>query len=1376
MTESIRSPQADILDALIWGRLSQFWTKDYDPSDKEALNAVYEGALAVLDAEYVRLFEINQGKSLTTVPIHSQRRWLRLDLNRHADLAAFLEFLQGDAVTGAGTSNSGSSSEGDTLECSQSNNHARHWHIQFPFIVPNGDPIARSTIELAYPTELSLVTVHKITFDGVTGRKIGIRLKPGIDYTILASGTGLRIANTLPNDVFDINVGFDFSASRWDNLKARVVYAPGVERVAPNVVLVPTSVSAANLPIHALVVRNVVDTGAGGLLETNNSTFTTTYEFIPWTGDSTGPRHGAVAGQVALPPSVVLGPNDAVYIFALERGTWDIAHRHTLATTYLNAPAIPGQSGVRAAGTTDIIDFTTLISPGYFGSLGYLGQNLEVYIDGKILDRSEYAIRGDNRMYLRVPVSWTSDQFVAVDVRFSNEYQVIQQVLGDQHVHYECILAIANPPQQFSTFDDGGDFDDGGILDDSVAINVVYVGDVLAELSTLEVFLDGDYLQKNIDYVAVKDPDTGRIRISFTMPIQGRSIIVTYRREVRTFIYGDFATSSLGSGVTGGNRSTLSGLLTDVQGLIASFGQQYKFNAQNVGRLVEAAQVAAAGGNPFLTLFFDEYEEYIDGPVDAPNQPITSFDARNLESANTQLISIPFLTDHVANPTVRLREGQEYDIIDGKLLSSVDLLAPRGPDDEAPGVWWCPVVFLDEQFLARNFGALLGDIRPSSQSYQQQLQANFNLRYHGPVIQNIEWDLAIMLGSKSFQQDGVVLSTNEELIGYNITVGNDSAQQVEFIPSTSEPLSVGTEVVPTQSLTVPPIFDGTLNSLRSATGPQLVVDQAIRGIRAGDVIRLTIFNPNDSSNTPIPFASKIKSVNVSLDYLIPRTTITMTESPRYTPAEESSMLILRQSGPPYSTLNGTVLSVDEVRRYIVRTDQEVFELQPGIRPEQRAGQRVYRGEPLFPSYAIVYDDIRRPNWHYLTPDQFRMSWDYASRNLGAPVQFSEIRDFRTAIVTAPTNEGGYSQMTLTPPLPHPKRGTVIDFVDSITGDHVEFRVTGMNGNVALVTPNVSSTKTGNVELELPTSAAATQYFEAATPPDGASIETTLSFPQLVRSRSLQVISTAGFPEAGKVAVLLPNGGSTEFSYKAKSSGFFLDCDWPSEFPALTAKRTNPLEPGDLDPTIPGSSVLRLLSAYTLRKLNPAFLALVDARVERDVNTGSGTVTVTDSNADELYNLLKIGSSVFESRATTRPSAVREAIEDLTPTSSTLVSISKHSIADYYYPKADDLVAAFHTMSLTLDPPENSEGDIELPSGTTSVLLEATITDPDAAAPYTYLWEQAPFVDGSVSFGTPAANTTTFGPLENGNTYYVKITVTNGQLRQVTKSVRVVVAP
>ena len=1370
MTDTIRSPQADILDQLVWSRLSQFWTKDYDPSDKEALNAVYEGCLQVLDAEYTRLFEINSGKSILTSPVHSQRRWLRLDLNRHRDLAAFLKFLQSDAATGTGSIN-GNSNEGDTLECAQSSNHARHWHIQFPYVVPAGDAISRSTLDLTFPTELSLVTIHRLAYDAAVGKVVGTRLKPGIDYTVLPNKTSIRITNTIPTEKYEFNVGFDFSGETYNGLRPLVAYAPGTERVSSNVVLVPPSLTGANLAIHALVVRNTVDTGAGGLLETNNASFTTEYEFYPYTGTSTGPRHGAVAGQVALPPDINLSPSDAVFVFGLERGEWNLAHRHNLASTFLNPGAIPGRSGNRVAGTTSEISFTSLVEPGVFGSLGYLGQNFEVYLNGKILARTEYAFRSDNKLHLATPISWTSDQFVEVAVRHSAEYEVIQQVLGDQHVHYACLVAVANPPQAFGVFDDGGDFDDEGIIDDSLPINVLYVGDILASLPTLEVFADGDYLARDIDYVAVKDPESGRIRLSFAFNIQGKSILATYRREVRTFIYGDFATSSFGLGITGGNRSTLSGLLTDVQGLIDSFGQSYQYDAANVGRLVEAAQVAAVGGNPLLTLFFDEFEEYVDLPIDAPDQPYSAFDARNLESANTQLVSIPFLVDHVLNPTIRLREGQDYDIVEGKLLSSVDLTAKRGVTDSAPGVWWCPVTFLDEQYLARNFGSLVGDVQESSRNYQNQLNANFNLRFHGPVVKTLEWDLAIMLGSKSFTQDAKVLSTNEELIGYNVTVGDASTQQIEFVPATFRPLTVGTSVVPTQSLTFPPLFSGKLVNLRSFTGSQLVIDEAVRGIKAGDVVRMTVVNPTDPLQTELTFSTKVKSASISLDFIIPRTTIILERTPRYAPTTNSTLLILRQSGAPYASVAGEVLSVEEVYRHVIRTSAEVFKLDPGVLPEQRPGQDVVRGEPLFPSYALVYDHIRRPNWHYLSADQFRLSWEYAAKGLGSDVEYASPTKSRTATVFAPADAGSYSEMQLTPSYPLLARGTVITLTDSVTQEGTEFRVVGNNGSRALVTPTVSQTKTGFAEIENVISAKADLYFESQSPSQGAAPETSLSFPQLVRSRSLQVTSSDAFPTAGRVMVLLPNGGSTEFAYTAKSSGFFLQCEWPDEFPALTGKRPSPTVPGALDPIIPTGSTLRLVSTFTTQRINPAFVALVNVRAKQS----TGPVTVTTLNADQLYDMLKTTSSVFESRVTNRPAAVTAAIDDLTPTSSTLVAISKHALADFYYPRAEDRVSYASVMSLTVTPAPDVTETINLPSGTTSVLLTVSVLDPDAASPYTYEWTQAPFVNVGVSFSTPAATSTTLSTLTNGSVYYVRIKVKNANDNEAVRSFRIVVA-
>ena len=1269
MTNVSTSPQAAIIDQLIWDRLSSFWRRDYDPMQKDAINAVYEASFAVLDAEYVRLAEISKAKSLIGCPINSQRRWLRLDLNRYNDLAAFLKFIQSDSVTGAGNASSSSSQNSDTLNCVPiKENHPRHWHIQFPYKVPAGDAITRSTINLYYPTELALVTIHKMSTNPLTGRKEALRLKPVIDYTVLDNTTSIRILTTNPGDEFEFNVAFNFTGVKFDGLKATVAYASGIDRLGPNVIPVPIELSQANLAIHALVARNVIDNGTGGLQDTNNVNFTTAYEFYPFTGDATGPRHGAAGGTVALPPTISpLTANDAVFVFGVVVGEWDIAHRHDIATTILNPAAAPQiGGGLQSAGSTDTIEFDKLIQPGVFGSLGYLGQTLEVYLNGALLRTSEYRIT-DNKLVLKTPVSWQSDEYVTVDVRFSIEYNTIQNILGDQHLHYVCAIAVANPPQQYSAFDDGGEFDDDpddGLFDDTFAVNVLYISDVLADAATLEVFVNGVYANPGIEYIATPDPSSGRLLLSFTIAITGKSILVTYRRDTRTFIYGAFDSSSFGNGITGGTRATLSGLLTDVQGLIASFGATYNYNAQNVGRLVEAASVAAAGGNPLLTLFFDEYDEYSELPIDAVNQPFTSQIARTLESYNTELTSIPFLTDHVLNPTVRLQEGQDYDIKAGSVLSSVDLLAPRGPNDTEPGVWWCPVVLFDENFLSKNFGSLVGDVRPSTTTYMQELQANYTLRYSGPLFRNMQWTLAVLLGSPAFQQDGTVVSTNEEIIGYRVTVGNNEGQQVAFVPAGVSPLSVGVDVVPTQSLSQAPIYDGTMQNFSGLQNNVLSLQLAFHA-QAGDVIKFSIVNPADPAQTPIPFTSKIVAASVNTAGLYPITTIVMKETPRYNPLLTSSLLVLRQGNPPYATIDGTVLSVQPVVQTIVRTTSESFTLPEGVQSEQRVGDHVFRHMPLFPSYAVLYDDTTRPNWHWIMPSDVIANYQFKIDQLGSNVQFTPSQDNRTGVVTPPGGPGAYSQLALSPNAPVPVRGSIISLVDALTNDTFTFTVVGSYGNGVYVAPSVSATKSGQVTISTPPAAASQQFFESASPPQNNLIETTLTFPQLVRSSAIQVASTGRFPKAGRIAVRLPNGGATEFTYKSLSDGFFLDCEWPSDFPAMTGISPGPGVPGPLNPVMPATCVLRLVSAFSTRRINPAFVALVDERVVRDLATGSPTIVVTPDNADELFALTKTGATIFESRAATHPAVLDEVLADLTPTTTSLIAISKHVIVDVY---------------------------------------------------------------------------------------------------------------
>jgi hypothetical protein len=361
---------------------------------------------------------------------------------------------------------------------------------------------------------------------------------------------------------------------------------------------------------------------------------------------------------------------------------------------------------------------------------------------------------------------------------------------------------------------------------------------------------------------------------------------------------------------------------------------------------------------------------------------------------------------------------------------------------------------------------------------------------------------------------------------------------------------------------------------------------------------------------------------------------------------------------------------------------------------------------------------------------------------------------------------------LSPLSPQPARGATIAFTDHSTADEFVFTVVGASGANVLVTPSVSGDKTGEAIITGLAVDGGVQYFENAAPPQSGLIETQLSYPQLVRSNSLQVADTSAFPEAGRVVIRLPSGGATEFTYHHKADGFLLQCEWPDDFPALTAKRVTPTVPGILHPTLPQESVLRLVSAFNTRRLNPAFVSLVSVRAKQ--THGVSTIPVNEDNADEIYTLLKTSAAVFESRSVSRPAAVTDVVTDLTPTGSTLVAVNKHVVVDSYIRSPDDAVDQFHEMALTISPTPVDD-EIDLPAGSTSVTLSVAISDPDSASPYTYLWTQEPVSDEDASFATPLASSTPFTGLEDGKTYYAQIVVTNAQGHTATTNVRVVVA-
>lgn len=110
-------------------------------------------------------------------------------------------------------------------------------------------------------------------------------------------------------------------------------------------------------------------------------------------------------------------------------------------------------------------------------------------------------------------------------------------------------------------------------------------------------------------------------------------------------------------------------------------------------------------------------------------------------------------------------------------------------------------------------------------------------------------------------------------------------------------------------------------------------------------------------------------------------------------------------------------------------------------------------------------------------------------------------------------------------------------------------------------------------------------------------------------------------------------------------------------------------------------------------------------------------------------------------------------------------------------RAADRVKQYHLMSVAIDstPAPDANGDISLPSTTTSIVLSTIITDPDNQTPYTTAWKQT-YAGTGAAFSTPDAASSAFGPLLPGRTYHISVVVTNHQGQVARKSARILVNP
>lgn len=1374
-TGSTHSPQRELIDELIWSNLSAFWTQGYDPSDLDALSGLYEAMFQVLDAEYVRLFEINASKSLDACPVYSQRRWARLDLNRYNELKAFLQFLR-SGLTGV----SGEAPENTAqLDCDNiPTRHAKHWHICFPYIIPVS---GSNVLELSFPIgTTSLVQIYSS----------GVRLMPklnetstGWDFELLPDGKTLRFRAVQPNQKLECVVAFDFGGEAFTGFRP-IVYQVDTF-LGPNVVKVPENLST-GLPVHVLVVRNPPDEGAGGLLSTNTLDFNTNRIFLRYTGDANagGVQHGSL-GKIVLPTNFSLSPGDVVFVFALEPGSFDTVHSHKRSSALLTSADLES-GGVITSFTPD-----ASIPIGLFDSVDFFGQILQIFVGGLLLDHSDYRYeQGSNTFFFRNPFSIASGETLKVDVLFTEEARANIEELAVFHIHQQCFKGFIETAKEFATFDDEDlsplpELDDEDVtanatFDDFISISEIFLVDVDIDPETIEVYIAGELFRVDVDYTVFTEGR--RTRIVFSGAIDGKNVLVTFRRESLIFVFGlDDITP--GTTVYGIDVTTLRNLLGDLQNLVDTFQSVFGKKIANLAALLEAAFIAAGGGNPLLALFFDEFYEYDGIDLNAAEQFLSALSARNLESVNTELISIPFMVDHVFNPTIRIQEGVDYRTIEGNIQSSIDLLAPRGPDDANPGVWWCPILFLDERMLAKNHGAVVGDIQASSQAYKNSLMANFLLRYCGAVTENFSRSAAVMLGSPMFTQDSVVRRIFNRVIAYTVTIDGVSTtqHQVVTLPPDAKRPRVGMPVFTAQSIATPIIVDATLEAIEEWQPGVLVANYDFGAARAGDKAQMTLFDP-----TADPDDTGAKTVTLILDILGvksspilggTKTTISFRQRPRYVARKFSRIRIFRDEGPPRAAFDGIVSAVTPVTRTVIVTESEEFQLPAGTPCDYRLNDTVVRGQPVIPSLALAYDHVSRPNWHWTYPQYQRMFWEYLL--IGDTLKnIDPVSDQRFVTLEPPEYGGGFTRATVPNPFPLPARGTPAHFVEDNTGDILDFTVVGHNENTILLTPglifnapetlltgllisaasagtrsftfsgtpsfarvvpgnrlqvagstgglndrqytisgvdnnlkilsvdeavstdntgvgvvsavNNTRSRSGSITFDLAskavTSSVDKQYFE--TKPEKGIAPVLLTYPQTAGSASLDVGDLVKFPPAGRVHVLLPNGGLVEFEYFGRSGTRFLNCVWVEPFSSLLAESPTPADPGVLNPLIPVASQLVLVASYAERLLNPAFVALVEKRVEKvtDKEGGEVVLAITSANADKFYDLLKNNAAVLELRSMSQPAALAAVIADVRPTGSSLEVLQQHIFVDVFNQRSRDDSEQFHPMDVTVQSP------------------------------------------------------------------------------------------
>lgn len=580
-----------------------------------------------------------------------------------------------------------------------------------------------------------------------------------------------------------------------------------------------------------------------------------------------------------------------------------------------------------------------------------------VFVNGLKLNDNRFTV-SSNQVSFSTPLTYKADEVLSISVDWINVYPN-----SDIKNHIHRSYQITNFQSEFTvgSYDDGGVFDNGEKFDteeENASFNFPFE---MTQINNIKIWVDGKYLKKDIDFEIKNE------HIVLNVSVNNKNLKLTYHEDTRVYIYGYENLNYPNS----------------------------KFSKINLG------------------LFYDETPEYYDKNISAESSNLTFQEAVEVNFENMRLIGIPVILDGVSNWTNQYNQEaggniNDFEIDNGLIKSDVEL----------PEYSWCPMVYLDENRLAQNFGYLVDYETTSSLPYKAELSNFFRSLWNGPTIQNIEWGASIILGSKFITQKSQIEKIDPTVINKTIktekesfnvedtnilegdtvyagqstrsrvhTAGNLSENSV-FVNRTLNKTNVGIYTRSEDVFTIPgkeTLIVETVNDNNAITFKS--VPLFTMGLLASSSTSLlsTISNPIGPGVTGFN-SSYIEDVQPGMIFKTADTVYTITTQPAgdkiylsatptlgstYSIYSVDSFHISEDGGFPYFTADGTVQSVDEnVGQTIVFTDGSEVLLSSGISTYLQAGDLIEPYQPVSLLCDVI--DYQKDNaWWIDKTEDFR---------------------------------------------------------------------------------------------------------------------------------------------------------------------------------------------------------------------------------------------------------------------------------------------------------------------------------------------------------------------------------------------------------------------